>query len=57
MFTFGTMYLCILSFYDNSREDSPVLDEEEENTEKPSETHRQNDAMVVKRAFASSRKV
>ncbi|XP_062083727.1 ABC transporter D family member 1 [Humulus lupulus] len=38
------------------REDSSVDDEEGINTLKSSETHRQNDAMVVKRAFASSRK-
>ncbi|KAL5567415.1 hypothetical protein UlMin_030579 [Ulmus minor] len=38
------------------REDSPELDEVELNTIKPSETNRQTDAMVVQRAFASSRK-
>ncbi|KAL5566353.1 hypothetical protein UlMin_029517 [Ulmus minor] len=40
----------------NNREDSPELDEVELNTIKPSETNRQTDAMVVQRAFASSRK-
>lgn len=57
MFTSRTIYLCILSFYDNSREDASALDEEGIDTVTLSETHRQNDAMVVKRAFASSRKV
>ncbi|XP_024021422.1 ABC transporter D family member 1 isoform X1 [Morus notabilis] len=38
------------------RDDSPVLDEVGINTMKPSETHRQTDAMAVKRAFAASKK-
>ncbi|PON35610.1 ATP-binding cassette containing protein [Parasponia andersonii] len=38
------------------RDDSPVPNEEGMNPVKPFETYRQSDAMVVKRAFASSRK-
>lgn len=38
------------------RDDSPALDDVGINTMSPSETHRQSDAMVVKRAFAATKK-
>lgn len=38
------------------RDDSPAVDDVGNNTMSPSETYRQSDAMVVKRAFAATRK-
>ena len=53
----GIMQFFSLRPYENSREDLPVINGVAPDTMRPSETNRQSDAMVVKRAFASSRKV
>lgn len=50
------MFVCCI-LHEISRDDSQVIPEDGMSSAKPSETHRQSDAMVVQRAFSTARKV